>query len=201
MFLPWQSAACNVVDMSRTDPKWTATSGPDRPVYDERGQIVGHETWAIVEDGRGGRWTVTIADDRLTSLTVHSDNVKQADLRAVPLMEIRTVARAYVREVDRLRDEGHSLDDALDNAEHPDLMPDGQTIVEDFLTAWRDAGPRPRPDGGMDRTPRRAALAERFGVSIYTIDKWVRSLRDRDLLDESAIRRNKTSDADTPDDR
>lgn len=182
--------------MTKRIPRWTARSGPDRPVLDKHGNEVGLETWVEVEDGRGGRWTVTLeGHERITSLTVHADNVRQSHLRGVPLTEIRAVAYSYVRQVDELRGQGYRLDDALDGADTPELMPDGKTTTEEFVSAWRESGPTQRPDGTITRTPRRRGLAERYGVTEYTIDKWVRLVRDSGHLEESAIRRNKeTSD-------
>ena len=154
-----------------------------------------HETWVTVSDGRGGRWTATVNSDRLTSLTVHADNVRQIDLRSVPLVEVRAVALAHVREVERLRDQypGAPLGDLIAeaDADPADVMPDGRTRVVDFIAAWQAAGPQHRADGTVDRTPRRHALAEQFGVSVYAIDKWVRQLRDQGALEESAARRNR----------
>lgn len=187
-----QTPTYNLVDMTKRNPTWRARSGPDRPANERQDNHSHRETWVEVEDGRGGRWTVTLGDgERITSLTVHADNVKQSHLRGVPLTEIRAVAYSYMRQVEQHLDEGFRLDDALDEAEQPDLMPDGRTPVVEFLQAYRDAGPRRRPDGTIARTPRRQALSEHYGVTEYTVDKWVRFLRDEGHLEESAIQRNK----------
>lgn len=185
------------VRMVKRDPKWSARSGT-RPAQDRDGGADGPETWVNVSDGHGGHWTVTVEGERLTSLTVHAHDVRQIDLRAVPLVELRTVALAHVREVEALRDDGYQLADALQEigTQPPELMPDGRTPVADFISAYRAAGPRARPDGQIDRSPRRQQLAEQFSVSVYTVDKWVRSLRNRGELEESAIARNRTTDAD-----
>lgn len=182
--------------MAKHDPIWTARSGT-RPVLDDDGEVLDHETWVTVSDGRGGHWTATVDGDRLTTLTVHAHDVRQIDLRSVPLVEVRATALAHVRQVSDLLDDGYRLADALDvaQADPPALMPDGRTPVADFIAAYRSAGPRPGADGRVDRTPRRHALAERFGVSVYTVDKWVRLLRDQGELEESAIARNRTTGA------
>ena len=188
--------------MSRQIPRWKPESGV-RAVRDADGYVMHHETWVGVSDGLGGHWTVTVDGDRLTSLAVHADNVQQLDLRSVPLVDVRAVALAHVREVDRLRDQypGAPLGDLLDevSADPADVMPDGRTRVVDFVAAWQAAGPQPRADGQVDRTPRREALARRFGVSVYGIDKWVRHLRDQGLLEESATRRNRATRTTGPD--
>lgn len=180
--------------MAKHNPTWKARSGT-RPVVDDDGEVLDHETWVAVSDGRGGHWTVTVDGDRLASLTVHAHDVRQIDLRSVPLVEVRATALAHVRQVSDLLDDDYRLADALDMADPPALMPDGRTPVADFIAAYRSAGPRAGADGRVDRTPRRQALAERFGVSVYTVDKWVRLLRDQGELEESAIARNRTTGA------
>lgn len=183
--------------MSHHGSKWTARSGT-RQVRDDDGYALYHETWVEVRDGLGGRWTVTVEDDRIASLTVHADDVKQRDLRSTPLVEIRAVALAHVRAVVSLLDQGYRLEDALDEASAApsDLMPNGRTTVDKFLADYHAAGPRVRDDGEVDRKPRRQTLSEAYQVSEYTIDKWVRFLRDRGDLPESRINRKKTPGAD-----
>lgn len=183
-----------LVDMAMMTPKWQATSRVQRVTDAQTGEYA-HETVVTVTDGLGGTWDVLVADsdDRIVALTVRSHDVKQADLRSVPLVEVRSVALAHVREVEKLRDHGYRLADAISEAGEGDLMPGGRVTVAAFAEAWRDAAPTVSEDGRRS-PPRRQQLADRFGVSPYTIDKWLRFARDHGALDDTAQRQRRRTD-------
>src|SRR5690606_22669540 len=97
--------------MSNEIPTWNASSEVRH--YFVNGDETGAETVVTVTDGLGHRIEVTVERYRLTSVRVFADDVKTEHLREVPLVQLRAVALAHVREVEGLLDQGAHLDDAL----------------------------------------------------------------------------------------
>ncbi|MGO1514061.1 MAG: hypothetical protein ACTH1N_00915 [Agrococcus casei] len=173
--------------MRNQNPTWNADSEVRRS-YGAGGEEHAPETVVTVTDGLGQRWEVTVDQHRLTSVRVFADDVKTEHLREVPIVQLRAVALAKVREVEGLLDEGARLDDALAEVagEPVALLPGGRITVAEFAEAWRDAGAPKLGPGGMALRPnRRKILAEKFHTSPWNIDKWTRVARDLGFLDEA----------------
>lgn len=179
--------------------KWTVR-GYMRPVIEWTSEGVpfspGHtEPVVVVFDPRGWEWHVTTEDGRLTSLVMKGENVDQRALRTVPVSYLREVAETYLGHVERAVADGIPLADALTDAE----ADPGQARVkgdpptpEEFAAAWRETpASQTRPDG---RTTRRQALAERWSVTVYTVDKWTRAARDAGLIERAGTGRPRDTD-------
>lgn len=137
-----------------------------------------HEEVVVVSEPSGWRWELVMAGDEVEAFTVrHAEAlpVDTAVLTHTPIRDLARIATAFLARVKENWDEGLGLEISLLLAE---LNPgdvrtlDGTPSDEEFARAWHETGPR-LPDG----TPRREALATRFGVSVYAIDKWVQRVR------------------------
>ena len=137
----------------------------------------------ILEPG-GWRWEVRVdSEGGIIDFRVWHPRRISVDmdvLRHMPLRDLAAIARAYKNRADEHYEDGFSPEIALTMAE---LVPgqvrslDAAPSDEEFAQAWQGVGSR-LPDG----TPRRDALAARFGVSVWTIDKWVHRVRKRGLI-------------------
>lgn len=116
-----------------------------------------------------------VADFRLRGCgSAYRRPVDITALAYVPLADLARIAQVYL---DRVAEwgEGHHLDVAMALSE---LMPgevrslDGSPDDEEFARAWHEVGPQ-----AVDGSPRRDALARRFGVSVHAIDKWTKRVR------------------------
>ncbi|UMG94151.1 hypothetical protein [Nocardioides sp. TF02-7] len=146
-----------------------------------------------VKDPRGWTWEVTTDGDRITSLTVLGE-VTQEALRVIPLGYLRDVATGYLRQLDTANAQGLALTDALGMADHePEVRVSGEApSAGEFAEAWLNT-PATEVREGKRRT-RRQALAERYGVTPFAVDKWTRAARDAGLIPAATTGRgNKTS--------
>ena len=160
--------------------EWTGDGEPVNAGYSE--PVV------VVFDPRGWEWHVTAEGDKLTSLTVRGE-IDQAALRLVPLRSLQEVATAYLGHVQQAVSKGLPLADALSDAEHESevRVSDKPPSPTEFTKAW-DATPVAEVRGGQ-RITRRRALADRYSVTVYTIDKWTRAARDNGLIEQSNVGR------------
>lgn len=173
---------------------WTV-SGYMRPVFDQRARTDeweptgAHEPVVVVSDPRGWSWEITAENGQLTSVTVRPATGAHLDQRAlslVPVGYLRDVATTYLNDVERAFDEGMRIEDAFreaDRARGEVVTPDGSPSSEEFAEAWRATGRAEITERGTARIPRRDALAERYGVSVYAIDKWTKRARDLGLIE------------------
>lgn len=148
------------------------------------------ELVVVVTDGLGGRWDSTVSGETITSLTAHGvdgKGVTQRALRSLPLATVRKLAITRAAEYRAAMASGaHSVDAHSDPlaatpADHAGAGPmlTGTAIPRaEFAAAWLEEGARRVDEHGRDRPPRRAALAQRYGVSEARIDDYVREARD-----------------------
>jgi hypothetical protein len=119
--------------------------------------------------------------DRITSLTVSGERVDAKALSTVPLRHLAQVAAAFLGEADKAFTEGAPVSAAFDGAgadpgrvrRHTGPSP------EEFARSWLE----------VTTGERRKRLADRWGVGVYTIDKWTRTARDRGLIPPPTVGR------------
>ncbi|HEY4237411.1 MAG TPA: hypothetical protein VGM45_08760 [Gaiellaceae bacterium] len=146
------------------------------------------EAVVMVSDPRGWTWEVTGDGDRLTSLTVipHPGvRLDQKALALVPVGYLHDVAARYLAIVERAVDDGMRIEDALreaDRAAGEVVTTDDAPTSEDFAAAWVSTPEVGVGERGTKRTGRRQALADRYGVSVFTIDSWTRRARVEGLI-------------------
>jgi len=166
-----------------------------RPVFEQN--AVSHE-WeptrtsepvVVVSDPRGWSWEITADAGQLASVTVRPAPGVVLDQRAlslVPVGYLRDVAITYLADVERAWNEGMRIEDALreaDRARGEVMTVDGSPTPEAFAAAWQAVGRAEITDRGTGRIPRREALADRYGVTVYAIDKWTKRARALGLLE------------------
>lgn len=185
-----------------------------RPVFD---QAASTDEWEpagysepviFVSDPRGWSWEVTAEEGQLTSITVRPARGATLDQRAmslVPVGYLLDVAKTYLEDVQRAWDEGMRVEDAFreaDRARGEVVTSDGSPSPEAFAEEWRSLGRVEVGNAGTKRTPRRDALADRYGVTVYTIDKWTKRARELGLIKpvegERRGRRAMTTDGKKP---
>lgn len=185
-------------------------SGYMRPVFEQSARTSewepAHysEPVVVVSDPRGWLWEVTAEHGQLTSISVRPAPGAALDQRAlslVPVGYLRDVAATYLADVERAFDEGMRIEDAFreaDRARGEVVTPDGSPSPEAFAEAWQAVGRAEVTEVGRARVPRRDALAERYGVSVYAIDKWTKRARALGLIEpvsgERRGRRPRTTD-------
>jgi hypothetical protein len=164
-----------------------------RPVigWTKNGELfnVGHsEPVVAVLDAGGHEWHVTVeagpnGKPVLTSLTIRGPGLTPAGLRQVPLGYLTEAASGYIAEVERQFQGGAPLGDALDIAAS---APGGLRLrgepptPEEFAERWNATASLVIVRG--ERLARRQALADFYGVTVWTVDKWSRAARDQGLI-------------------
>lgn len=162
----------------RPETTWTSEG--------ERVETGGTEEVVTVYDPRGWTWEVVLTDDHseIDWLGV-SGRIDQNALRTIPLGYLREVAADYLRKVELKHEDGFALWAArLESEVDPgDFSKRGDPPTpEEFAAQW-NATPK-ATFVNSERVTRRAALAERYNVTVYAIDKWTRQARDAGLIKE-----------------
>lgn len=152
-------------------------SGFQRDRYDEDGGYLGKENVVSITEPRRWEWQVVLDGDRvrdfrMIGLRVPVDTVA---LTHVPISDLARIAQVYLDRVTAHFEDGHSVWESflLSQLEPGETRPlDGAPTDEEFARAWHEVGPRT-----VEGLPRRDALAARFGVTPWAIDKWVQRVR------------------------
>lgn len=167
--------------------KWRV-AGYERDVLDYHDDgsrsLLGTELVVVIAEPTGWTWQLVMKGEDIAVLTVRHRRGLPVDmtvLRGTPLDDLARIAAIFLTRAKELWEDG--LPEAL-SLTVAELTPgevrrslDRKPTDEEFARAWHETGPR-LPDG----SPRRKALAARFAVSPYTIDKWTSRARDRGLI-------------------
>lgn len=134
------------------------------------------------EDGRA--WELRL-DDELESVvefTMHGRVTRKA-LDAVPFETLRDVAVAHLKAHEAGLESGFSTEAArlMAHAEPGEAQGSTPTTREFSVTFNRTPERVEDPETG-ELVPRRQHLADRYRVSVYAVDKWIRAGRDRGLI-------------------
>ncbi|MCA0294733.1 MAG: hypothetical protein LCH96_05330 [Actinobacteria bacterium] len=156
--------------------------GYKRTERDADGTAVVGDVVEITEPG-GWQWHLVVKDGQVLDYRMLHTGHRLVDtdaLKHAPLADLARMAMAFHERVLAEFMEGTDLSDALDIAEiEPGevRLSDDSPAPEEFARAWLAI-----PGRTVDGTPRREALAERFGVTVWAIDKWARGARERGLI-------------------
>ncbi|GGM84172.1 hypothetical protein GCM10009721_06120 [Terrabacter tumescens] len=190
--------------MKRSYERWE-THGYLRPVIDFDDDGNAFETGArdevvVVFDPSSGReWHVTVEQGgrgrpRITSLMIRGGSIDQAALRQVSLGYLTEAAAGFIGSTEAERDKGAPLGEALQVASSKpgevhvrDEAPSPETLA----AQWNATPVSVIVDGR--RIGRRRALADHFGVTVWSIDKYVREARDLGLIDAATTGRRRAS--------
>ena len=133
----------------------------------------------VIEPQPGGQRpelrSLTLSAQRGTALT-------PALVRSTPVSWLISAAESYWATIDEAWNNGMTLDTAmLDAAQEHDAPGESGAApsVQAFAQAWKST-PATWTTGDNERVSRRDVLAERYGVSRGTIDRWARAARDHD---------------------
>ncbi|WIY83020.1 hypothetical protein [Propionimicrobium sp. PCR01-08-3] len=169
-------------------------SGYIRPEHDEHGNLIGNDSVVqITEPQSGWQWHIVLTPDRKAIADFRIRNIGRPQLvvdtdalAQVPLRDLVDMAKVYLSRVDTEFTDGQPVFLALTLAE---LEPgeariDGMPTPEEYAAAWQELGPQT-----VSGIPRRDALAARYGVTVWTIDKWTKNARQRGLIAEARVGR------------
>jgi hypothetical protein len=181
--------------MNRSYNRWSV-SGYFRPQMDRDAEgmwfELGPELVVVVDDPLGWTWEVTTESGRISAVALRPHAGRTLDQHALsraPLGYLREVALTFEADVDASYDDGLQLADALDTAERlpGELSLKSPTPTPaQFAQVWRATPAVTNREG--ERVTRRRALAQRFGVSVWAVDKWTRTARDAALIGPVGIR-------------
>lgn len=163
--------------------------GYKRTERDVDGTAVVDDVVEITEPG-GWQWHLVVRDGQVLDFRMVGSQRRPVDAKAlvhVPLSDLARMAETFHGRVLSEFTDGTRLEDALEVAEiEPGevRLGDDSPTVEEFARAWLSI-----PGTTVDGTPRREALAERFGVTPWAIDKWTRRARERGLIPRAATGR------------
>ena len=142
------------------------------------------EVVVVVSEPTGWRWELVLRGEDIVALAVRHRQGLPVDmtvLRGTPLEDLARIAVVFLARGRELWEDGlpEALSLAVAELAPPEVRSalDGRPTDEEFAATWHETGPK-LPDG----TPRREALADRYGVTPYAIDKWARRARDRGLI-------------------
>lgn len=161
-------------------------NGYEREERDEVGNVTAKEVVVVIHDA--GRWVWHVVLDKNGRIVdfrmlgalrprLARTPVDEVALTHVPLADLERIAQTYLQRVRENYEDGHPLWLSLELSElEPQAVRrelDGMPSFEEFALAWREVGERT-----VTGVPRRQALAERYGVTVWAIDKWVKRIRD-----------------------
>ena len=142
----------------------------------------------VVSDPGRWEWELVLRgsdliDFRMRSMTTASrlKKITKATLRDAPVDDLLAIARLYINRLrsHRKPDEGLPPVAASELAAiKPGEARLGRPTPEEFAEAWAES----RDQARHNRRSHRNVLAERYSVSVWAIDKWVRNARDLGLI-------------------
>lgn len=143
-----------------------------------------------ISEPLGRSWKVTMAGDRITSLTVYGRDIDQKTLSAVPLANIKSVAHAHLAIFEAEAEHvGPSIATEVASVP-PGKARSASPTTDEFAEAYRSTPERVTDDETGEMLTRRQALNMRWpDVSLYTIDKWIQGARKRGLIEPARGRK------------
>ncbi len=179
--------------MARRYRNWLVR-GYQRTDRDDAGFATGLDDVVEITEPNGWQWHLVVKDGQgldFRMVDTGTRPVGRDDLRHVPLADLVKIAAVFQERVGNEFADSARLGDALELAaiEPGEVrLSDDSPAAEEFARAWLSI-PRVTVEG----VPRRDALAERYGVTVWAIDKWTRKARERGLIPEPTTGRRRAN--------
>lgn len=154
----------------------------------------------VIYSPHGTAYEVTVSNDdngfpQVATLTIRPPagvSVDHAALRQIPLRTLAEVAAGHLQQYRTARSDGLNTSEAtaLASSMNPvgsSVSSSGKPDVEQFAKVWNASRSHVETPEGVK--PRRLALAIYFGVSPWSIDKYLREARDLGLVAPSKVGR------------